>query len=344
MKLRKWVKVTIGAITGVIAVSAVGYIGINMYVDSLISNVNQTEEIKYEDAKIATSVSEQTKDRNVVNIAMFGTDHDADESDSASERADANKIISLDFDNKQIKITSVQRDNLIYIPDPIDDFDKLNHAYWYGGPQLSIKTLNANLDLDITKYVSFSFSSVEKIVDLLGGVDIYLNNAELSVTGKYSLGINGSAGTYHLNGHQALVYCRTRSVDSDYQRIERQNAVISAIVSTLKSKSVFELMGLVDDVLPLIETNLTASEIKDYVTSCLSFDLNNIQQFKVPANEYEDVKIRSYKGYSPLYLLRSYSEEVINVHKNIYGDDDYQPSEQLLEIEKNIYDAFGPWE
>ena len=78
MKLRKWVKVTIGAITGVIAVSAVGYIGINMYVDSLISNVNQTEEIKYEDAKIATSVSEQTKDRNVVNIAMFGTDHDAD--------------------------------------------------------------------------------------------------------------------------------------------------------------------------------------------------------------------------------------------------------------------------
>ena len=342
MKLKKWVKVAIGVLAGTGIISICGYVGVNMYVDSMLNNLNKTDDIKEEEVSIADSVKEQVINTNVVNIALFGTDHDGGEGDDSFERSDATKIISLDMDHKTIMITNLQRDNIIYIPDPINDFDKLNHAQWYGGPQLAVKTINANFDLDITKYVGFSFDSLERIVDLVGGVDIYLTRAEISQQIK-PLGVYGDAGVYHLNGHQALTYCRIREIDSDYTRMERQNNVIMAIIDKVKDKNILELVDLANQIMPYIETNLSNEDIKSYLMSLLTFDLSNIKQYQVPEGGFDDINVRSYKGYHPLYLLRSYSDMVKQLHKNIYNDDNYQPSEQLLEIEKSIYEYFGEW-
>ena len=69
-------------------------------------------------------------------------------------------------------MTSFQRDTLIYIPEPENDFDKLNHAYWYGGAPLTLKTLNYNFDLDITRYVAFNFDAIEHIIDMIDGIEL----------------------------------------------------------------------------------------------------------------------------------------------------------------------------
>ena len=338
--MKRWQKILIGVIVGLLIVSVALFFGVNMYIDSMFNRMEQTETIKVEEANVAQSVQEQTKDRNVVNIAIFGTDHDADEGDSVSERADATKIISLDMDNKKIVITSLQRDTLVYLPGDVQDFDKFNHSYWYGGPELSLQTINMNFDLDITRYVSFSFESLEKIVDLVGGVDIYLTQAEINQDYK-PIGVSGPEGVYHLNGEQALLYSRIRNIDNDYERMQRQNNVITAIIQAVKGKSVFDLIDLANNALPYVETNLTNGEIKDYLTSLVTFDLSDIKQYQIPENGSSDVSIRSYKGWSPLYLLDSYSEQAIQLHKNIYLNDNYQPSEQLLEVESKIYAAFN---
>lgn len=338
--MKKWQKILIGIIVGMLVVSVALFIGVNAYIDSMFNRMEQTEKIDVEQANVAETVQEQTKGRNVINIAIFGTDHDADESDSASERADATKIISLDMDNKKISITSLQRDTLVYLPGDVQDFDKFNHSYWYGGPELSIQTINMNFDMDITRYVSFSFESLEKIVDLVGGVDIYLTQAEIDQDYK-PIGVSGSAGVYHLNGEQALLYSRIRNIDNDYERMQRQNNVIMAILQAVKSKSVFELLDLANNALPYVETNITNGEIKDYLTKLVTFDLSEIPQYQIPQDGFNDVSIRSYKGFSPLYLLSSYSDTAIQLHKNIYQDDNYQPSEQLLEVESKIYAKFN---
>lgn len=340
--MKKWQKISIIILCLFIVLGIGIYAGVNIFIDSMLNRLNRTEIIDINDAKIAESVKEQTINRNVINIALFGTDHDGGTSSAEFDRSDATKVVSLDMDNKTISITSFQRDNIIYIPEPINDFDKLNHAHWYGGPELAIQTLNTNFDLDITKYVGFSFSSLEKIVDLVGGVDIYLTQAEIGQQDK-PLGVYGTEGVYHLNGAQALMYCRIRFIDDDYHRMERQNNVIEAIISTCKSKDILELMNIAADILPYIETNLTNSEIKDLLISLLSFDLDNIKQYQVPENGFADINVRSYNGYSPLYLLRSYSDEVKKIHENIYNDDNYQPSLEMRQIEESIYAYFGEW-
>ena len=246
------------------------------------------------------------------------------------------KIISLDFDNDNIKISSIQRDNIVYQP-LMDRYEKLNHAYWRSGVQGTLSSINYNFDLDVTKYVLFDFDSVEEIVDILGGVDIQLSASEAGYLGL------GGAGTYHLNGAQTLRYSRIRYIDSDYERMARQNKVIDVLISSLKDQSPIDLLNIVDDVLPYIETNLSNREIKSYVMRLLGFDLSNIEQYQFPKDGYESqLTSLTLYGYSPQYVLKDFSGEVESLHRFIYGeDDDYTASERVLKVEEDILDLAG---
>ena len=78
------------------------------------------------------------------------------------------------MNNKKVKITFFQRDTLIYIPAPENDFDKLNYAYWYGGAPLTLKMLNYNFDLDIMCYVAFNFDTID-------GIELDVHDNELKM-------------------------------------------------------------------------------------------------------------------------------------------------------------------
>ena len=247
------------------------------------------------------------------------------------------KIVSLDFDNKKLKITSVERDVVVWIPGDHQKYGHFNWAYWFGGATLAVQTLNYNLDLDITQYVTFSFNAVEKLVDLIGGVEIELTAKEVgALRGQTQNSVRTGKNT--LNGYDAMMYCRQRYIDSDFVRMDRQNNVINAIIAKLKHKNILELMDIVNDMLPYITTNLTNSEIKDYLISLLSFDLANIETYKEPSGEYDDIMRCPGLGG---YLVRSYSGMVRHLHANIYGDDEYKPSQTVLDNEKKIYKTYG---
>lgn len=301
-------------------------VGANLYADSLLNRMGRTEEFHPEEVGAVES------NRNVDNIILLGIDSD----EGSGARSDVMKIVSLDYDNGKIKITSLQRDNIVYQP-LMDRYEKLNHAYWRSGVQGTLSAVNYNFDLDVTKYVLFDFDSVEEIVDILGGVDIYLSSSEAGV-----LGLGGS-GTYHLNGAQTLSYSRIRSVDSDYQRMARQNNVINALLSTISNKSPMDLLGVVNDVLPFIETNISNSQIKSYVTGIFGFDLGNIAQYQFPKDGYDSqLTSLTLYGYSPQYVLKDFSGEVEMMHDFIYGEEsNYTASEKVLKVEQEILHLAG---
>lgn len=325
------------ALIGTIAISG------NLYVDSLLNRTHRSKKLTEDEAMVNQEVKDQVKDHKIVNIALFGSDNQEwnEWTDAEMQRSDATKIISLDFDTKTIKITSLQRDTLVYLPEPYDDFDKLNHAHWRGGPEMAIQTINLNFDMDITQYVGFSFEATVQLVDLVGGIDLYLT-AEETHQKIRDLQIDGDDGVYHLNGQQVKEYCRIRTIDDDFHRMKRQNTVIMALITELKTKNFWELMDIVEDMLPWIETNLTNDQIKNYIMNLLTFDLKHIDQYQSPAEGMEAIlKTVEYNDFSPLYVMKDYQKMVKDIHFNIYEDNNYQPSQKVIDIEKAIYEKFG---
>ena len=335
---------TLLLIAGVLIALIVGLIlSGNLYIDSLLNKTIRSRKLTDEDAMINQEVLDQVKNHHIVNIALFGSDNarKAQWNDYEMERADATKIISLDFDAKKIKITSLQRDTLIWIPEPYNDYEKLNHAHWRGGPELAVKMLNYNFDLDITQYVGFSFEAFSHLVDLVGGVDFVLPEGLLSQM-IYDIGAREENGVYHLNGEQTTYYCRIRETDDDFHRMDRQNEVILKIIEKLSKKNLIELMDIVNEMLPYIETNLTNNEIKNYVSSLLSFDLKHLDQFQIPSKGMDSIeKVIEYNGFSPIYMMENYEDLAKELHWNIYEDEDYQPSSTIIQLEQNIQREFG---
>ena len=307
-------------------------------VDSVLEEIDQQEEIKQEEAEIAPEVIEQVKKRNVVNIALFGADNSVGVESTNEERSDVMKIVSLDFDNKKIKITSLERDVVVYIPGDYQEYGHFNWAYWFGGPELAVKTINYNLDLDITQYVTLNFRAVTELIDMIGGVDISLTRAEATYFVDGHIDHNAVPGVNHMDGKVALSYARLREIDSNFNRMERQNNVIRAVIGKLKTKSVTELMDLVKAMMPYITTNLSTSDIKDYMVSLLSFDLMNMETYTEPSGKYNDIARCPGLGG---YLVRSYTDMVKSLHMNIYGDEDYVPSQTVIDNEKRTYETYG---
>ena len=343
-------KKVIGIVLGLLVALLVLVIDGGIFVvNHFYSKVETTESLKPEEVGVSDEVAKKEQDSNIVNIAVLGIDQDGDGSNG---RSDAIKVISLDINNKKVKLTSFQRDTLIYIPEPENDFDKLNHAYWYGKAPLTLKTLNYNFDLDITRYVAFNFDAIEHIIDTIDGIELDVHENELKVTNDYIKHLNSLSGTDEdapyltkgglqtLSGRQAMAYMRNRYVGDDFDRMNRQNKVMEAMIDKVMNQSYTELLGLLDACLPYVETNLTMNEMISFGTKVLTFDLKNIEQTQIPVSDNKN-KTVSYKGYSPLYVMNNYQDLVRDVHAFIYNDTHYHPSQTVIETEATIYETFG---
>ncbi len=202
----------------------------------------------------------------ITNIALFGID--AREGDTES-RSDAVMVMSINPIANKIKLISVMRDSYVYI-DGIGN-DKLTHAYYYGGPELTIKTLNTNFNLNITDYVTVDFGSMAQAIDALGGVYVDVEEEEVYYLNHNCREINKSYedlteyGHILLNGERAVGYARIRAIDGDQQRTGRQREVVMAAFDRVKEMSITELPGLAKTVIPMIETSLSYGEIVSYL-------------------------------------------------------------------------------
>ncbi len=218
-----------------------------------------------------------SKRNDLVNIVIFGLDG----TNYEQIRSDSIIILTVDFMNKKIKLSSLMRD--MYVAIEGYGNTKLNHAYSYGGAPLAIKTINQNFNTSIRDYISVNFTALEKIVDLLGGVYIGLNEEELKeVNGSEDVELT-EAGEYLLNGEQALAYSRIRYVgNGDFERTERQRKVLYKIFVKAKDMEIKELLDLASEILPLVETSMDKKTILNMVTDYFKSDKMTFDEERFP--------------------------------------------------------------
>lgn len=242
-----------------------------------------------------TISSPYRKEEYVANFLLFGI-----EEIGGGGRTDTMMIASVNIKDKTIKLTSLMRD--CYVEIPGHDNNKLNAAYALGGADLLVDTVQENFKIHIDGYASVNFESFEKIVDLLGGVDIelgateakYLNTTNYISNPSYR---NVKAGWNTLNGNQALGYARVRKVatlggaNNDFGRTLRHRRLLNAIFDKYKSKSIIELGTIMYDILPMIKTNLTSQQISDVIEQVVENRITTVDNYRIPVEGcYKDGK------------------------------------------------------
>ena len=215
-------------------------------------------EYNADDITMPTEDAVVVEDKNIVNILLLGQDRRGGTKNSLT---DVMLLCSINKETKTLTMTSFLRDLYLKIPGYYRS-DKLNVAYPVGGFKMINDALEVNFGVKVDGNVEVDFSQFAKIIDLLGGVDIYLTGAEAAY-------MNGSgfwvqSGMNHLNGDEALLYSRIRYIDSDFYRTNRQRNVVTAILNQFKNASLGQITDTLTGVLGMITTNMTDAEIMSY--------------------------------------------------------------------------------
>ena len=234
-------------------------------------------------------------------------------------------IATIDTHNKKLKLTSIMRDSYVNIDG--HGLDKINHAYAFGKAELAIKTLNENFDLNISEFAAVNFSTLPKIIDKLGGIELDIDSEELQYINGYISDLNGinntsvspisSTGLQHVNGTQAMAYCRIRYTSGgDYKRTERHREVLSKMFEKILSMSPTSYPSLLNEILPMISTSLSASEIMDLGNEVLKVGSTSLEQERFPLDGYCEGQM-----IGGVYYLTFDKETTVNqLHDYIFED------------------------
>lgn len=219
---------------------------------------------------------------DVINILLIGQDRRPGETRA---RSDSMILCTVNRDSKSIILTSFMRD--LYVQIPGYGSNRINASYAWGGMELLNQTMEQNFGIYIDGNVEVDFNQFAEIVDLLGGVPMELRSDEASYINS-DTGSSLSSGMQVLSGKQALSYARIRKLDADgdFSRTNRQRKVIGAMFDQVKDSGLTTLLGLLNDVLPMITTDMSNGEILGYAAKVFPmFSRATITSQRVPADD-----------------------------------------------------------
>ena len=283
------VMIVIGIIIVLILVIGVSYIytklsSVNYQkIDKTKLDIN--EDLYNDVSSVNENITKENFDK-IKTVVFFGTDS-RDTENMSSGRSDTIIIASINPITKRIKLISIPRDTYVTISNY--GKDKINHAYAYGGEELSIKTINNNFGLGISEYVTIDFSGLVNVIDTVGGVNINITEAEKAFINRGSKTKISNSGNVLLNGEQALVHSRNRTVGNDFERAARQRIVLEALIQKIGSMEVSQMLSLSDKMLKEVKTNMN---IKDYTSMLTSIAtskseyLSDIKSIQIPSTDY----------------------------------------------------------
>lgn len=201
----------------------------------------------------------------IINILLMGQDRRPGE---VRARTDTLILCTFNTDHKTLTLTSFMRDTYVRIPGY--GSNRINVPYLVGGLETLDATLMDSFGIHVDGHVEVDFTQFSNIVDLLGGVDVEISDSEAwHLNNKYGFALQG--GMQHLNGEEALEYARIRSVNgingeiADFGRTNRQRTVINAMLQAYKNSGITKILGLMDDILPMVTTDMSTSQLTEYV-------------------------------------------------------------------------------
>lgn len=277
-----------------------------LYIKSLLDKTI-TVAINKDNLSINKEVTQKLDENNKIkNIALFGIDSPKDQ----NGRSDSVMILTIDEKNKELKLSSIMRDSYVNIKG--HGQDKITHAYAFGGPELAVSTLNENFDLDIENFITVDFTSLPKIINEIGGIDLNITEGDLKYIGSSVT----KTGKQTLNGEQALAYSRIRYDGGDQMRTQRHRNVIEAIFNKVKKMPVTGYPSLLNELLPLAQTNLSSSEFMTIGTDIASMGVSNMNQYRLPCDTHSNGKNMN----GIYYMTFDKKAETNELHNFIYGN------------------------
>lgn len=287
-----------------------------------------------------TSVTVNDTDTNIKdyqNIALFGVDSQDNKIKDTGSRTDCIIIASINKSTRKVKLMSIYRDTYVSID---GEYDKINAAYSYGGPELALRTINRNLDLNITDFATVNFKALADAVDILGGIPLTITSEkELKNLNDY-IGnmnhINGGdsakfdkVGTYTFDGNQAVAYSRIRYMEGgDHARANHQRLVLEGIMSVAK-KQPLKLGKLISTVLPQCKTSLSNNELTNLTLSMARSSITDSQAYPFKSED------ERYNGIYYGFPITAKSN-VIKAHEYLFGTKNYEPTDELQKISDKV--------
>ncbi|WP_153721388.1 LCP family protein [Sporosarcina cascadiensis] len=246
--------------------------GVSMANEDKVSDSDSKENMKFEPFEGAEAQFGE------INVLLIGNDARADEEEA---RSDALMIGHYNQDTNEVKLVSLMRDTYVEVPEY--GMQKLNAAFFLGGPELVRKTIKHNFDVDVQYYAIVNFEGFSKIVDVIApeGIEV-----DIPYAMSHGIGMTLEPGEQHLNGDQLLGYVRFRhDIQSDFGRVKRQQEALSKLKDEAVSMNTLfnlpKLLGVID---PYIDTNVDGKTLftigKGMLTGGKSKDLETL---RIPA-------------------------------------------------------------
>lgn len=194
------------------------------------------------------------------NIVVLGVDERPSEEDTG--RSDTLFVVMLDTDEDNVSLLSVPRDTRVKIPGY--GWDKINHAFAFGGHKLTQETTEELLGIRINNYVMIDFKGFKGLVDAIGGVDIEVEKPMSYYDEWDGFTIDLAPGMQHMDGEKAIQYVRYRDEEGDIGRIRRQQKFLRAVYDKVTSVEIIShLPALVKQANQMIDTDLSISDMMD---------------------------------------------------------------------------------
>lgn len=315
-------------------------------------------EIPEEDIEIATEVQQAEESgamKGYMNIALFGVDSIYGELDK-NTRTDTMIIASINMDTKEVKLVSVLRDT--YMNQGNDNYGKANGAYAKGGAKQALSMLNMNLDMNIKYFVTSGFAALADVVDAVGGIEIdvqeeeisHLNNYQICIVGKPDGTLNAAgepnyyaepyveytpvehAGLQTLNGVQATAYCRIRYVGNDFARTNRQRTVLEKIAKKAVTLNPNTLNKIAEAVFDKIATNLKLSDIISLMSGASEYKIVETAAFPFDG-QFKTGRVGS-KG--SCVVPTTLEDNVVQLHKILFNED-WQVTDTAKKCSDKVY-------
>ncbi|MGF6953887.1 LCP family protein required for cell wall assembly [Neobacillus sp. B4I6] len=200
-------------------------------------------------------------------ILFIGVDDSEKRKSNGRSRSDALMLATFNKKEKSIKLLSIPRDSYVHIPEK-DIYTKITHAHAYGGVKLTLETVEELLDVPVDYYVKMNFNAFIDVINALDGVkvDVPFTFSEQD-SQDHAKAITLKKGVQELDGEQALAFARTRKMDSDIQRGQRQQQIFKAILSKGSSiKSISNYTDVMEAVGKNMSTDLTFDQMKSFIS------------------------------------------------------------------------------
>ena len=356
-KKMRWRKIIFGVEIAVLLILSgilFVYAWINRSMDQMNQDTLDTSQIQINSEVKANTDLSQLSGTQV--IALVGVDARGVKGSDLAESMNSDTIIlcCIDHDKQEIRMVSIMRDtwmNMAKYTDEYYEFDKANSAYNRGGPESMLSMLNTNLDLALTDYVTVNFKALADAIDVLGGLDIEMTNAECVHANNYNREVSEAQGVEyeaipydedlgddysevrHVSGALATSYARIRyGGGDDAKRTSRQRIVINLMVQKLKQNPT-KIQEILDKVMGNVSTSLTKNEILELGMHAVTYTMGT--SYAYPFQLCYGENVVNALG-EDVVIPVTLEFNVRELHEYLYPGLSYEPSAAVTEYSDYI--------